>query len=116
MHGNDLLLIADTYYFKKNYSNAKRFYYILLTSVKEFIVQLEIWLRYGKCCAFLNEIEDATNAYRNAVNLDPSNTEAALSLVNMLKKNSLLFDEASNVINKSKLFFYNRPNQIKNFF
>lgn len=56
---------------------------------------------YGNCCNFLNEIDDAINAYRNAVNLDSSNCEAALSLVNVLKRNSLLFEEASNVIHKT---------------
>jgi len=49
----------------------------------------------------LDEIEDAINAYRNAVNLDCSNCEAALSLVNILKRNSELFEEASCVISKT---------------
>jgi general transcription factor 3C polypeptide 3 (transcription factor C subunit 4) len=94
-------LLADTYYFKKNYLNAKHYYHLLLTNVREFLVQLDIWLKYGNCCSFLNEIDDAINAFRNAVNLDSSSTEAALSLVNILKKNSSLFDEAANVINNT---------------
>jgi tetratricopeptide (TPR) repeat protein len=94
----EFLLLADTYYQKKNYFNAKRFYHLLLTQVKEFLVQLDIWLKYGNCCNHLNEIDEAINAYRNAVNLDDSNCEAALSLVNILKKNSLMFEEATNVI------------------
>jgi tetratricopeptide (TPR) repeat protein len=101
-HGNEFLLLADTYYVRKSFLSAKKFYFILLTNVKEFIVQLSMWLKYGNCCNFLNEIDDAINAYRNAVNLDTSNCEAALSLVNILKKNSLLFDEASDVINNSE--------------
>jgi hypothetical protein len=102
-YGNEFLLIADTYYVRKSFANAKKFFYILLTNVKEFIVQLCIWLKYGNCCNFLGEIDDAINAYRNAVNLDTSNCEAALCLVNILKKNSLLFDEASSVIKNSKV-------------
>ncbi len=102
-YGNEFLLIADTYYARKSFVNAKKFFYLLLTNVKEFIVQLNIWLKYGNCCNFLNEIDDAINAYRNAVNLDTSNCEAALCLVNILKKNSLLFDEASSVIKNSEL-------------
>ncbi len=94
----EFLLLADTYYQKKNYFNAKRFYHLLLTQVKEFLVQLDIWLKYGNCCNHLDEIDEAINAYRNAVNLDDSNCEAALSLVNILKKNSLMFEEATNVI------------------
>lgn len=94
-------LLADTYYFKKNYLKAKNYYHLLLTNVREFLVQLDIWLKYGNCCTFMNEIEDAINAFRNAVNLDSSNTEAALSLVNILKKNSSLYDEAANVISNS---------------
>lgn len=98
---SEFLLIADTYYGRKNYCKAKNFYYLLLTNVKEFLVQLDIWLKYGNCCNFLYEIEEAINAYRNAVSLDNSNCEAALSLVGILKKNSLLFEEATNVIRKS---------------
>jgi tetratricopeptide (TPR) repeat protein len=105
-HGDEFLLIADTYYSRKNFTQAKKFYYVVLTKVRECIVRLDIWLRYGNCCNYLNEIEESINAYRNAVNLDPSNCEAALSLVNILKKNSLLFDEASNVIKNSKLSLY----------
>lgn len=98
---HELLLIADTYYARKSYAKAKHFYYLLLTNVKEYLVHLNIWLRYGNCCNHLNEIEEAINAYRNAVNLDCSNCEAALSLVNILKKNASLFDEATNVIRNS---------------
>ena len=97
-NANEFLLLADTYYQKKNYINAKRFYHLLLTQVKEFLVQLDIWLKYGNCCNYLEEIDEAINAYRNAVNLDDSNCEAALSLVNILKKNSHMFEEATNVI------------------
>lgn len=103
---NEFLLIADTYYARKDWSKAKKFYYLLLTNVKEFLVHLDIWLKYGNCCSYLNEIEEAINAYRNAVNLDNSNCEAALCLVNILKKNSLLLEEATNVIRNSKLVFY----------
>lgn len=99
---SEFLLIADTYYAKKNYPKAKNLYYLLLTNVKEFLVQLDIWLKYGNCCYYLHEVEEAINAYRNAVNLDCSNCEAALSLVNILKKNSLLFEEATNVIRNSR--------------
>lgn len=101
----EFLLLADTYYAKKNWSNAKKFYHLLLTNVKEFLVHLDVWLKYGNCCACMNEIEEAINAYRNAVNLDNSNCEAALSLVNILKKNSLLFEEATNVIRNSKKIY-----------
>lgn len=94
-------LLADTYYAKKNHARGKHFYHLLLTNVREFLVQLDMWLKYGNCCNSLCEIDDAINAYRNAVNLDSSNTEAALSLVNILKKNSSLFDEAANVINNT---------------
>jgi tetratricopeptide (TPR) repeat protein len=97
----EFLLMADTYYAKKNYAKAKNFYSLLLTNVKEFLLQLDIWLRYGNCCYQLHESEEAINAYRNAVNLDCSNCEAALSLVNILKKNSLLFEEAASVIRNS---------------
>jgi tetratricopeptide (TPR) repeat protein len=97
-NANEFLLLADTYYQKKSYFNAKRFYHLLLTQVKEFLVQLDIWLKYGNCCNYLEEVEEAINAYRNAVNLDDSNCEAALSLVNILKKNSQMFEEATNVI------------------
>ena len=90
-----------TYYARKNYAQARSIFHYLLTNAQDFLVQLDIWLKYGNCCNYLNEIDDAINAYRNAVNLDSSNCEAALSLVNMLKRNSLLFDEASNVINKT---------------
>ncbi len=65
---------------------------------------IDIWLKYGNCCNYMDEIDDAINSFRNAVNLDNSNCEAALSLVNVLKKNSMLFDEASNVIKNSKQF------------
>lgn len=90
------------YYARKSYAKAKHLYYLLLTNAKEFLMQLDIWLRYGNCCNYLNELDDAINAYRNAVNLDCSNCEAALSLVNILKKNASTFDEASNVIRNSK--------------
>ena len=99
----ELKLIADTYYARKTYAKARIIYHLLLTNVSECLVQLDIWLTYGNCCNHLNEIEEAINAYRNAVALDNSNCEAALSLVNVLKKNSLLFDEASKVINDSNL-------------
>jgi hypothetical protein len=98
------LLLANTYYVKKNYIKAKRFYHLLLTNVKEFLTQMEIWLKYGNCCKFINnKCEDATNAYRNAVNLEPFNTEAALSLVNCLKddNNYESLVEASNVIKEA---------------
>jgi hypothetical protein len=85
---------------------AKNLYHLLLTNVKELLVHLDIWLKYGNCCNYLNDIDDAINAYRNAVNLDNSNCEAALSLVNVLKKNSSLFDEASNVIKNSNFKIY----------
>lgn len=103
---NEFLLLADTYYRKNNYKMAKNFYHLLLTNVKELLVHLDIWLKYGNCCNYLNYIDDAINAFRNAVNLDNSNCEAALSLVNVLKKNSSLFDEASNVIKNSNLINY----------
>jgi tetratricopeptide (TPR) repeat protein len=101
-------LLANTYYAKKDYFQAKYYFHLLLTNVREYLIQLDIWLKYGNCCNYLNEIDDAINAYRNAVNLDSSNTEAALSLVNVLKNNKELFDEASNVIrasNVSSLFY-----------
>lgn len=101
-YGEELLLIADTYYARKNYPEAKRFYFILLSNLKEYIEHMSIWLRYGHCCNQLNQIDEAINAYRNAVNLDTSNCEAALCLVNILKKNSTLFDEASTVIQNSE--------------
>lgn len=99
--GYEFKLIAEKYYDRKNYSEARKIFHYLLTNVRDFLLQLDIWLKYGNCCHYLNEIEDAINAYRNAVNLDSSNCEAALSLVNMLKRNSELFDEASSVINKT---------------
>ncbi|CAF0989946.1 unnamed protein product [Brachionus calyciflorus] len=95
---SELFLLANTYYAKKDWSKAKKFFLLLLTNVAEYLVQLEVWLKYGNCCSYLEEIEEAINAYRNAVNLDRSNCEAALSLVNILKKNALLYEEASNVI------------------
>ena len=112
----EFLLLADTYYKKKNYKMAKSFYHLLLTNVKEFLVQLDIWLKYGNCCNYLNDIDDAINSYRNAVNLDNSNCEAALSLVNVLKKNALLFDEASNVIKNTLKHKKSKPltNEILN--
>ena len=110
-NANEFLLLADTYYEKKNYLKAKQFYQLLLTRVKEFLVQLDIWLKYGNCCNHLNEIDEAINAYRNAVNLDDSNCEAALSLVNILKKNALMFDEASTVI-RNTLSHHNKDNKL----
>lgn len=107
MYANELLLIADTYYVRKSYEKAKNLYYVLLTNTKEFLVHVDVWLRYGNCCNYLNEIEEAINAYRNAVNLDQSNCEAALSLVNILKKNASLFDEAAHVIRNSISKFLN---------
>jgi tetratricopeptide (TPR) repeat protein len=105
-YANEYLLIADTYYNKKNYSKAKRYYHLLLVNVKEFLVQLSIWLKYGNCCNSLNETDDAINAYRNAVNLDFANCEAALALVNILLKNAMFLDEAINVIrNSNQLYF-----------
>lgn len=106
------LLLADAYYAKKNYAHAKRFYHLLLTQVKEFLVNLDIWLKYGNCCSHLNEVEEAINAYRNAVNLDDSNCEAALSLVNILKRNALMFDEASSVI-RNTLSHHHQQDQEK---
>ncbi len=94
-------MLAETYYSRKNYSCARNIFHYLLTNVRDFLVQLDIWLKYGNCCNYLDEVDDAINAYRNAVNLDSSNCEAALHLVNMLKKNSQLFDEAANVIDKT---------------
>lgn len=99
---SELLLLANTYYTKKNWSKSKKFYWLLLTNVAEYLVQLDVWLKYGNCCSNLDEIEEAINAYRNAVNLDSSNCEAALSLVNILKKNAMLYEEATNVIRNSK--------------
>lgn len=97
-------MIANTYYAKENWSNAKKLYLLLLTNVAEYLVHLDVWLKYGNCCSNLEEVEEAINAYRNAVNLDSTNCEAALSLVNILKKNSLLFEEASNVIRNSNKY------------
>ncbi len=94
-------LIADTYYERKDYEKSRNYFHYLLTNVRDCLLQLEIWLKYGNCCNYLDEIEDAINAYRNAVNLDCSNCEAALSLVNILKRNSELFEEASCVISKT---------------
>ncbi len=94
-------LIADTYYERKDYAKARNIFHYLLTNVPDCLLQLDVWLKYGNCCNYLDEIEDAINAYRNAVNLDSSSCEAALSLVNMLKRNSEMFDEASCVISKT---------------
>lgn len=69
--------------------------------MKQYMTKIDIWIKYGNCCKYLNEIDNAINAYRNAVNLDNSNCEAAILLVELLKKN-ILFDEASNVIRTSK--------------
>lgn len=85
--------------------NAKKFYLLLLTNVADYLVHLDVWLKYGNCCSYLDEIDEAINAYRNAVNLDSTNCEAALSLVNVLKKNSIFFEEANNVIRNSNLNF-----------
>lgn len=98
---DEFRLIAETYYKRKNYACARSIFHYLLTNVTDCLVQLDIWLKYGHCCNYLNEVDDAINAYRNAVNLDSSNCEAALHLVNMLKKNSQLFDEAATVIDKT---------------
>jgi hypothetical protein len=95
---SEFLLLADTYYSKRAYADARIIYHLLLTNVREFLVHLDIWLKYGHCCAHLHHVEDAINSYRNAVNLDSSNCEAALALVNMLKKNATLYTEAAHVI------------------
>ncbi|RNA04886.1 General transcription factor 3C polypeptide 3, partial [Brachionus plicatilis] len=95
---DEVNLVANTYYGKQNWLKAKKLYLLLLTNVADYLVYLDVWLKYGNCCSYLDEVEEAINAYRNAVNLDSTNCEAALSLVNILKKNSLLFEEATNVI------------------
>lgn len=100
-YSEELFLIANTYYGKQNWLSAKKFYLLLLTKVADYLVNLDVWLKYGNCCSYLDEVDEAINAYRNAVNLDPTNCEAALSLVNVLKKNSLLFEEANIVIQNS---------------
>ena len=102
--GNELKLIAEAYYSNNEYTKAKRHYHLLLTNVKEFLVHLEVWLKYGNCCSYLGETEDAIYAYRNAVNLESANCEAVLSLVSVLKKHPAHYDEADFVLTKSKFF------------
>jgi tetratricopeptide (TPR) repeat protein len=100
-YGQYYLLIAEKYYEKALYEKAKSFFHIVLTKMKHFMTKIEVWIKYGNCCKYLNEVDNAINAYRNAVHLDSSNCEAAILLVELLKKN-ILFDEASNVIRTSK--------------
>ena len=69
-YSNEFLLLADTYYRKKNYKLAKNLYHLLLTNVKELLVHLDIWLKYGNCCNYLNFIDDAINAFRNGLKID----------------------------------------------
>lgn len=73
--------------------------------MKQYMIRIDVWIKYGNCCKYLNEIENAINAYRNAVKLDSSNCEAALLLVDLLKKN-ILFDEASSVIKTSMILIF----------
>ena len=101
-YGQYYLLIAEKYYEKGLYQKAKSFYQTILTKMKQFMTKIDIWIKYGNCCKYLNETDNAINAYRNAVNLDSSNCEAAVLLVELLK-NNILLDEASNVIRTSKL-------------
>ena len=110
---SEFLLLADTYYARRAYADAKSLYHLLLTNVRECLVQLDIWLKYGHCCAHLHHVEDAINSYRNAVNLDSANCEAALALVNMLKKNATLYTEAAHVIQNTLRHSKRKPLSIQ---
>jgi hypothetical protein len=69
--------------------------------MKPKTIDVNYWIKYGNCCKYLYEINESINAFRNAVKTDPLNCEAAINLVELLKK-SILYDEASVVIRASK--------------
>jgi tetratricopeptide (TPR) repeat protein len=110
-YGEYYVLIANKYYDKQMFHKSKRFYQITLNKMKQYKTNIGIWIKYGFCCKFLNEINDAIYAFENAVRLDDSNTEAAIALIEFLLKQKR-YDEALNIIQASErkefsVFFLN---------
>ena len=90
-----------------DYAKARSFYNRVLFQMKQSSIDVNYWIKYGNCCKHMNDISEAINAYRNAVKTDPTNCEAAIKLVELLKK-SILYDEASTVIRASKSNMYKK--------
>jgi hypothetical protein len=69
--------------------------------MKKSGLNIDIWLKYGFCCKYLNEIADAVCAFSKVLYIDESSTVAAIALTELLLKQKR-FDEALEVTQKSR--------------
>lgn len=74
--------LAEAYFSKEVYEEAKRIL-LKLTSQKD-IQTGSIWLLYSQCLKNLNEINQAIDAYREVIKIEPNNYDARLVLSNLL--------------------------------
>jgi tetratricopeptide (TPR) repeat protein len=100
-YGDYYILIADKYYDKQMFKNSKKFYQMTLGKMKKFMTNTSIWIKYGFCCKHLNDINGAIYAFQNTLEIDDSNTEAAIALTEFLLRQKR-HDEALDVVQKSK--------------